>query len=150
VSHNKKGRLSGDPRHFSRTWNYFGTVVVPLLVLPRGPVTVPLIVLLVPLFVVVPFTVVVPPLGPVTDPDSAVPPRVRVTLPFAEAVLPRAPVAEPEPLTVAPVRLAEPVAVLPCLPVTVFCACAPIGSIRVSAAAAVIIPIVIFLVITSP
>jgi hypothetical protein len=96
--------------------------VVPVLLVPRGPVTVPLVELVEPLFVVVPEAVVVPPLGPVTEPDSVEPVRVLVTEPEAEAVLPRALVAVPEAETVLPDCETAPLAVPPRLPETVFCA----------------------------
>jgi hypothetical protein len=65
------------------------TVVVPLLLLPCGPVTVPLAVV-VPfgLLVVVPLAVVVPPCGPVTVAESLVPVAVFFTVAVPLAVLP--------------------------------------------------------------
>ena len=118
--------------------------------LPRGPVTVPEVVvvpvplLLVeplaedvpplgpltvadpdfpwPVLVVEPFTFVVPPFGPVTEPLSAVPLRVLLTVPDPLTDLPRALVALPLPDTVLPLPEAEPVAVPPCRPVAVCCA----------------------------
>lgn len=100
-----------------------GCVLEPVLLVPLGPVTVPVVVdVPFPLLTVVPLTVVVPPLGPVTVPFSVVPVRVLVTEPVADAVFPRAPLAVPVPVTVLPVREAEPVAVEPLRPVTVFCA----------------------------
>lgn len=95
---------------------------LPVLDVPRGPVTVPEVVL-VPfgLLVVVPFTVDVPSFGPVTVPEPFAPVRVLVALPCAAILRPFAPVAVPVPETVLPLRDAEPVAVLPCRPVTVCC-----------------------------
>ena len=107
--------LTIGPRQFD-----FGTVTVPDLEVPRGPVTVPFAVVELPLFVVVPFTVDVPPFGPVTVPLPVVPVRVFATLAEPLTDLPRAPVAWPLALSVFPFCVTEPEAVEPLGPVTVF------------------------------
>lgn len=59
--------------------------------LPRGPLTVPLVVLVpFPLVVVAPLTVVVPPFGPLTVPEPVVPLSVVLALPCAVTFFPRA------------------------------------------------------------
>lgn len=89
-------------------------VADPLLDWPLGPVTVPEVVEVpLPLFTVVPLTVVVPPFTPVTLPDSFVPVLVFVTEPCAEALRPLAPVTEAAPFAVLPEREAPAVAVVP-------------------------------------
>ena len=117
---------------------YFGTVTVPAFDFPLGPVAVPLAVVVVPLLVVVPLAVLVPPFGPVTVAESDVPVRVFVALAEPDTAFPFAPVAVPLAVAVVPFCFTDPVAVLPRLPVTVFCASAEeAGSITRKRASAV-------------
>ncbi len=93
----------------------FGTVLVPLFVVPFGPVAVALTVEVpLPLLVVVPLALVVPPLGPVTVAVSAVPVRVFWTVAVPLAVVPLAEVAVAVPVAVVPLVVTEVVAVPPC------------------------------------
>ena len=129
----------------SRALAYFGTVTLPVLELPRGPVTVPFAVVEVPLFVVVPLTVDVLPFGPVTLPLPVVPVRVLAIVAEPVAVFPRAPVAAPLAVTELPFCVTEPDAVDPWRPVTVFCASAEVrGSIIAITATAVHFMFIVF------
>jgi hypothetical protein len=110
---------------------YCGTVTLPLFTPPFGPVTVPLAVVVVPLFLVVPVAVVVPPCGPVTEAESAVPVRVFVAVAVPEAVAPFALVAVPVAVTDLPVCVTLVDAVPPRFPVTDFCAYAAVESERI-------------------
>jgi hypothetical protein len=85
-------------------------------------VTVPLTVVEVPLFVVVPVAVEVPPWGPVTLAESDVPVLVFFTVAVPETVVPFALVAEPVAVAVLPFSITVPDAVPPCFEVTVCCA----------------------------
>ena len=96
-------------------------MVLPLRVVPRGPVAVPDTVLVpLALLVVVPEAVLVLPLGPVTVAESPVPLRVLVAEAVPVAVAPFAVVAVPLAVAVLPVRVTELEAVAPRRVVTDF------------------------------
>jgi hypothetical protein len=95
---------------------------VPPADLPRGPVTDPAAVVVVPLLLTVPLAVLVPPFGPTTVAAPLVPVTVFFTVAVPVAELPRAPVALPVAVKVFPLRVTELLAEPPRGPRTECCA----------------------------
>ena len=108
------------------------TVVVPLLfftavplaaaVLPLRPVTEPLAVVVPVLVFVLVVTEADPPLEVEAEAEPLTPESVLVAVAVPVALLPRAPVAVPVAVALVPLVVTPPVAVPPLGPVAVFCA----------------------------